>query len=264
VHPQGNPQLIDPHAIIDPKAQLDENVKVGAFSIIEGGVSIASGTQIESHVVIRGPTKIGRDNHIYQFCSLGEVPQDKKFHGETSRLEIGNNNEIREYCTMNRGTQSGGGVTRIGNDNWIMAYTHFAHDCIVGNHTVFANGASLAGHATVDDYAILGGFSGVHQFCAVGAYSFIAAGSIVFKDVPPYIIAAGNSADANGLNREGLKRHGFSTETIKTLKQAYKIVFRQKMTLKKAIETLQPLSENCIEVRHFIDFLNKSTRGIVR
>jgi UDP-N-acetylglucosamine acyltransferase len=215
-------------------------------------------------VIIRGPTKIGRDNHIYQFSSLGEVPQDKKFHGETSRLEIGDNNEIREYCTMNRGTDSGGGVTRIGNDNWIMAYTHFAHDCIVGNHTVFANGASLAGHATVDDYAILGGFSGVHQFCAVGAYSFIAAGSIVFKDVPPYIIAAGNSADANGLNREGLKRHGFSSETITTLKQAYKIVFRQKMTLKKAIEALQPLAENCKEVSHFIDFLNKSTRGIVR
>ncbi len=256
--------MIDPRAIIDPKAQLDSSVTVGPFSVIEGEVEIGANTWIGSHAVIKGPTKIGCNNRIYQFTSLGEAPQDKKYAGERTYLEIGDGNEIREYCTMSRGTQQGGGLTRIGNHNWLMAYTHFAHDCIIADHTIFANGASLAGHVKVGDYAILGGFSGVHQFCVVGAHSFIAAGSIVFKDVPPFFMVAGNSATANGLNREGLKRRGFSTETIETLKKAYKIIYRQNLTTKIAIQTLQPIADTCPEVAQLIAFLEASTRGIVR
>jgi len=256
--------LIDLRAIIDSKAQLDSSVTVGPFSIIEGEVEIGANTWIGPHVVIKGPTKIGSHNRIYQFASLGEIPQDKKFAGERTLLEVGDGNEIREYCTMSRGTVQGGGVTRVGDNNWLMAYTHFAHDCIVGSHTIFANGASLAGHVKVEDYAILGGFSGVHQFCAVGAHSFIAAGSIVFKDVPPFVMVAGNSAAANGLNREGLKRRAFAPETIETLRKAYRIIYRQNLTLKAAIETLQPMAEICPEVGQLIVFLQKSTRGIVR
>ncbi len=256
--------MIDPRAIIDPKAQLDSSVTVGPFSVIEGEVEIGANTWIGSHVVIKGPTKIGCDNRIYQFTSLGEAPQDKKYAGERTFLEIGDGNEIREYCTMSRGTVQGGGYTRIGSDNWLMAYTHFAHDCIVGDHTIFANGASLAGHVVVGDYVILGGFSGIHQFCAVGAHSFIAAGSIVFKDVPPFVMVAGNSATANGLNREGLRRRDFSSETIETLKKAYKIIYRQNLTIKSAIEMLQPMADTCPEVGQLMTFLQTSTRGIVR
>ncbi len=257
--------MIDSRAIIDPTAEVDENVSIGPFSVIGAHVKIGSGTEIGPHAVIKGTTTIGKDNHIYQFVSLGEDPQDKKYAGETdTRLEIGDGNEIREYCTMNRGTVQGGGVTRIGNHNWIMAYTHFAHDCIVGDHTVFANGSSLAGHVLVEDYAILGGFSGIHQFCVVGRYSFVAAGSIVFKDVPPFVMAAGNSATANGLNREGLKRHGFSSETRQALRQAYKIVYRQQLTVQSALEQLEELAAKVPEVAEFSQFLRQSNRGIIR
>lgn len=257
--------MIDPRAIIDPTVKIADNVTIGAFSIIGADVEIDEGTWIGSHVVIKGPTKIGKNNKIYQFASLGEDPQDKKYTGERSFLEIGDHNEIREFCTMSRGTAGGGSITKIGNHNWIMVYTHFAHDCIVGDHTIFANNASLAGHAIVDDHAILGGFSGVHQFCRIGAHSFIGGGAIVLKDVPPYIMAAGNPAKANGLNKEGLKRRGFSPETLSYLRQAYKIIYRQNLTTNAAIETLtQTLLPHCPEIQNFIDFLQNATRGIVR
>jgi UDP-N-acetylglucosamine acyltransferase len=256
--------LIDPRAIIDPKAEVATDVEVGPFSIIGPGVRIDSGTWIGPHVVIKGPTRIGRNNRIYQFSSLGEIPQDKKYAGEETRLEIGDNNEIREYCTMNRGTAQGGGITRIGDGNWMMAYTHFAHDCIVGSHTIFANAASLAGHVYVGDYAILGGFAGVHQFCSIGEHSFVAGGCTVFKDVPPFITVSGHSAEAHGLNREGLKRRGFSAETLRLLNLAYKVVYKKNLTLQNAIIELQPLALNCPEVALFAAFLERSKRGIVR
>lgn len=256
--------MIHPTAIIDKQANLDSSVEVGPYSIIEGPVEIGANTWIGPHVVIKGPTRIGESNRIYQFASLGDIPQDKKYAGEETYLEIGDNNEIREYCTMSRGTVQGGSYTRIGHNNWLMAYTHFAHDCIVGNETIFANGASLAGHVIVEDYVILGGFSGVHQFCQVGAHSFIAAGAIVFKDVPPFVMAAGNSASAFGLNREGLKRRGFSEEVMNHIRQAYKIAYKSNLTLKAAIQALEPLAAECAEVAHFMQFLQNTTRGIVR
>jgi UDP-N-acetylglucosamine acyltransferase len=265
VHEERYSRLIDPRAIIDPKAELDSSVEVGAYSIIGAHVQIDAGTTIAPHAVIYGPTRIGRDNHIYQFCSLGDIPQDKKYAGESdTRLEIGDRNTIREYCTMNRGTVQGGGVTRIGNDNWIMAYTHFAHDCLVGNQTVFANGASLAGHVRVDDFVTLGGFTLVHQFCHLGIYSFTGASSLIFKDVPPFVTVWGNRAEPYGLNKEGLRRRGFSPEQIRILHQAYKIIYKQNLTTEQAIEKMQELVESCAEVTYFIDFLRASERGIVR
>ncbi len=260
-----NPKLIDAHALIDPKAELDSDVDVGPYSVIGAHVQIATGTQIGSHVVIKGPTQIGRDNKIYQFASLGDDPQDKKYGGEPNTyLEIGDRNVIREYCTMNRGTVQGGGVTRIGNDNWIMAYTHFAHDCQVGNQTIFANGASLAGHVQIKDYVFLGGFTLVHQFCAMGMYSFSGAGSVIFKDVPPFVTVWGNRAEAYGINKEGLRRHGFSVATIRALHQAYKIIYKQNLTSEQAIEELKSLSQQHQEVGQLVTFLQQSTRGIVR
>ncbi len=256
--------MIDPRAVIDPTAELDSSVTVGAYSIIGANVQIDAGTCIAPHVVIKGHTRIGKENKIYQFSSLGEDPQDKKYAGEVTYLEIGDRNEIREYCTMNRGTVQGGGITRIGNDNWIMAYTHFAHDCIVGNHTIFANGASLAGHVTIDDYVILGGFSLVHQFCSMGKYSFSGASSLIFKDVPPFVTVWGNRAEAYGLNKEGLKRHGFSTETIQALHNAYKTIYRSNHTTEQAIEILSEKIAEFPEVGLMVEFLKNSKRGIVR
>lgn len=256
--------MIDPRAVIDPSAELDSSVTVGAYSIIGANVQIDAGTCIAPHVMIKGHTRIGKENKIYQFSSLGEDPQDKKYAGEVTYLEIGDRNEIREYCTMNRGTVQGGGMTRIGNDNWIMAYTHFAHDCIVGNHTIFANGASLAGHVTIDDYVILGGFSLVHQFCSMGKYSFSGASSLIFKDVPPFVTVWGNRAEAYGLNKEGLKRHGFSPETIQALHNAYKTIYRSNHTTEQAIEILSEKVAEFPEVGLMVDFLKNSKRGIVR
>jgi len=257
--------LIDPSAIVDDGARVGENVSIGPYSIIGAGVEIGAGTVIGPHVVIRGPTRIGRNNRIYQFCSLGDDPQDKKFAGEAdSRLEIGDGNTLREFCSINRGTGGGGGVTRLGDDNWIMAYVHIAHDCLVGSHTVFANNATLAGHVIIDDHVILGGFTGVHQFCRVGCHSFSAIASVIVKDVPPYVTVSGNTAAPGGLNREGLKRRGFSRESINALKQAYKTVYRDGLLLKDALEQLQPLCDEHPEVKHFVEFISSSTRGIVR
>ena len=256
---------IHPTAIIDPQAELDSSVKVGAYSLISAGVQIAADTEVMSHVVIKGATSIGKRNRIYQFASLGEISQDKKYKGEENTyLSIGNDNEIREYCSMNRGTVQGGGYTRVGNHNWIMASAHIAHDCQVKNHTIFANGASLAGHVVVDDYAILGGFSGIHQFCNVGQHCFVAAGSIILKDVLPFVIASGYPATTHGLNLEGLKRRGFSKEVIRCLRQAYKIIYRQHLTTQQAIAQLTPQVNDCTEIHYFIDALKQSSRGIVR
>jgi UDP-N-acetylglucosamine acyltransferase len=257
--------LIDKHALIDPKADLDSDVQIGAYSIIGANVQVAAGTWIGPHVVIKGPTRIGRENKIYQFASIGEDPQDKKYGGEPDTwLEIGDRNEIREYCTLNRGTVQGGGITRIGDDNWIMAYCHIAHDCIVGNQTVFANGTTLGGHIQIEDYAILGGFTLVHQFCRVGMHSFSGGGTVITQDVLPFVTVSGNRAKAYGINKEGLKRRGFSSDTIRALHQAYKIIYKQGLTTQQVIEKLKELSEQYTEVRQMLIFLQESTRGIVR
>lgn len=256
--------MIDSRAIIDSSAKLADDVVVGPWTYIGPGVEIGSGTRIESHVVIKGPTKMGKNNKIFQFASIGEDPQDKKYGGEPTLLEIGDNNVFRECCTINRGTVQGGGVTRIGSDNLIMAYVHVAHDCIIGNEVILANNASLSGHVVIHDYAILSGFSGVHQFCHIGSYSFLAGYTPVGKDVLPYVLVSGHEATVCGLNSEGLKRRGFSPETINHLKRAYKIIYRSGLTVPQALEQLKELLAECPEVQLFIDALNQSSRGIVR
>ena len=257
--------MIDSTAIIHPDAHLESDVCIGPYSIIGASVSIDSGTVIGSHVVINGPTTIGPNNKIFHFCSIGEDPQDKKYKGENnSILEIGAGNTIREYVSINRGTGDGGGKTVIGNDNWIMAYVHIAHDCVVGNNTVFANNATLAGHVIIDDFVILGGFTGVHQFCRVGSYSFSAISSVIVKDVPPYVLVSGNSAKPSGLNREGLKRHGFDSDTINILRKAYKVIYRDGLILKDALDELSKLSDESDKVDKMRSFIAASQRGIVR
>jgi UDP-N-acetylglucosamine acyltransferase len=255
---------IHPTAIIDPRAELDSSVEIGAYTSIGADVKIGAGTRVGNNVVIAGPTTIGRNNHLFHFSSLGEAPQDKKYRDEPTRLEIGDNNTIREFCTLNRGTIQDKGVTRIGNDNWIMAYVHIAHDCQVGNHTILANNSSLAGHVDMNDHAILGGFTLVHQFCKIGSHVMTAVGTVVFKDIPPYVTAAGYDAKPHGINAEGLKRRGFSADSITRIKRAYKTLYRQGLTLEEAKEQLSQQLAECQELGILLDFLNISTRGIVR
>ena len=256
--------MIHPTAVIDPSAKLANSVEVGAYSIIGADVEIGDKTWIGPHVVIQGPTKIGVENKLFQFSSVGEVPQDKKFHGEVSYLEIGDRNTIREFATINRGTEDGGGTTRIGDDNWLMAYIHIAHDCQIGNNTIFANNASLAGHAIIEDFVILGGFTLVHQFCKIGQHAFCGMGSAISKDVPPYLMVNGSPAHAHGLNSEGIKRKGFSKDAMKALREAYKIIYRSNNTLEVAKTELKPLSEKFQEVQNMLTFLEQSERGILR
>lgn len=251
-------------AIIDASAELDSSVEVGPYSVIGPNVKIDAGTRIAGHVIINGPSIIGKNNHIFQYSSLGEEPQDKKYKGEPTLLEIGDNNTIREFCTFNRGTVQDKGTTKIGNDNWIMAYVHLAHDCQIGNHTIFANNASLAGHVDVHDYAILGGFTLIHQFCKIGSHVITAVGSVVFKDIPPYVTAAGYDAKPHGINAEGLKRRGYSAESILQIKRAYKTLYRNGLTLDEAKIELATMQETTPEIGLLTDFLNISTRGIVR
>ena len=251
-------------AIIDSSAKIDPTATIGPYSIIGPHVEIGAGTVVGPHVVIQGPTIIGRDNHIFQFSSLGEIPQDKKYAGEDSKLVIGDNNTVREYCTINRGTSLGEGATTIGNDNWIMAYVHIAHDCIVENNTIFSNGASIAGHVRVEDFAVLGGFTLVHQFCHIGTHSFCGMGSALNKDLPPYVIAAGNLAKAYGLNKEGLRRREFSEDVIQALHQAYKALIVSKKSRAEQIEKIGTLVDQFSEVREFVGFIENSSRGIVR
>ncbi|UCV13034.1 acyl-ACP--UDP-N-acetylglucosamine O-acyltransferase [Dechloromonas denitrificans] len=256
--------MIHPTAIIDPGAKIGANVEIGPFSLIGPNVEIGDNTVIGSHVVIKGHTRIGRDNRIFQFCSLGEVPQDKKYAGEPTRLEIGDRNTIREFCTFNLGTIQDVGVTKIGDDNWIMAYVHIAHDCQVGNKTTFANNAQLAGHVTVEDWAILGGYTGVHQFCRVGAHVMTAVGTVILQDVPPYLMAAGNTAQPYGINVEGLKRRGFTAESLLALKRAYRTLYKSGLLLEEAKAKLFEDAKTQPDVQRFVDFLEMSKRGIIR
>ncbi len=255
--------MIHPSAIVDASARIAEDVEVGPGAVIGPEVSIGAGTQIGPHVVIRGPTAIGRNNRIFPFSSLGEEPQDKKFRGETSRLEIGDDNVVREFCTFNRGTAASG-VTRVGDRNWIMAYVHLAHDCRIGSDNVLANGTTLAGHVEVGDWATFGAFTVVHQFCAIGAHSFSAMGSVILKDVPPYVTVAGHFARPHGLNREGLRRRGYSPERIQALRRAYRAVYRQGYSVEQAAAALAEAAGQCADVRRLRDFLLRSKRGIVR
>ena len=257
--------MIDPTAKVHPGAEIGTGVRIGAYSVIGDQVQVHDDCEIGPHVVIKGPTRIGEATRISQFSSIGDDPQDKKYQGEaTSSLEIGAHNVIREFCSINRGTAQGGGVTRLGDHNWIMAYVHIAHDCQVGNNTVFANNATLAGHVHIDDFAILGGFTGVHQFCRVGCYSISAIASIIVKDVPPYLVVSGNTAKPNGLNRVGLRRNGFTDGTVDALRKAYRIVYREGLLLKDALKTLEALADAGDEVANFTRFIRESERGIIR
>lgn len=256
--------LIHPTAVIDPSAQLHESVSVGAYTVIGAGVTVDEGTWIGPHVVINGPTRIGRHNRIFQFASVGAEPQDKKYAGEATVLEIGERNVFREFVTINRGTPSGGGLTRIGNDGLFMAYVHVAHDCQVGDKVIFSNNASIAGHVHVGEQVILSGFTMVHQFCHIGEHAFTGMGSAVSKDVPPYLMVAGHPAEPHGINKEGLKRRGFTPETIKQIRQAYKVLYRQGLPLEEATIQIRQMAEQCDSLQIFAQFLNNSTRGIIR
>lgn len=256
--------MIHSTAIIDSQAEIGKNVSIGAYSVIGANVVLEDECVIGPHVVINGPTKIGKETKIYQFASIGDDPQDKKYAGEDTQLIIGERNVIRECCTINRGTIQDGGITRVGDDNWIMAYVHIAHDCVLGNNIIFANNTSLAGHVTVGDNAILGGFTIVHQFCQIGTNCFTGLNTIVTKDIPPFVMASGNLAKAHGLNTEGLKRRGYSKERIKAIKDAYKIIYRSKNTVEQAKEKLIPLSQEFDDVKLMLEFLQNVTRGIIR
>ena len=257
--------MIHPTAIIHSGARLGAGVSIGPYSIIGEHVEIGDNTRIGPHVVISGHTRIGCDNRIFQFSSIGEIPQDKKYAGEPTRLEIGDRNTIREYCTLNLGTVQDAGVTRVGDDNWIMAYVHIAHDCQVGNKTIFANNAQLAGHVHVGDWAIFGGYTGVHQFCRVGAHTMTAVGTVILQDVPPYVMAAGNSATPYGINAEGLKRRGFSPDALMVLKRAYRTLYKSGLTLDEAKAKLEEDAKmHPAEIQPILDFLAVSKRGIIR
>lgn len=256
--------MIHSTAIIADSAKIADDVAIGAYSIVGENVEIGSGTRIESHVVISGPTVIGKDNHIYQFASIGDDPQDKKYADEPTRLIIGDRNTIREFCTISRGTTQGDYETTMADDNWIMAYVHIAHDCQVGNQTIFANNASLAGHVSIGDYVILGGFTLVHQFCSLGPHSLTAFGTGISMDVPPYVTVGGSPASPHGLNMEGLRRRGFSAETRKVLKQAYKTLYREGLPLQDAIAVLKGKVDDCAELGVLVSFLENQSRGIVR
>ena len=256
--------MIDPTAVIDPGAQLASGVSIGPYSVIGPDVVIGADTVIGPHVVINGPTSIGRENRIFQFASIGDAPQDKKYAGEPTRLEIGDRNTIREFVSINRGTVQDEGVTVLGDDNWIMAYVHIAHDCRIGNHTIFANNASLAGHVRIGDFVILGGFTLVHQFCAIGSHALTAFGSGISKDVPPYVTVGGSPARAHGLNMEGLRRRGYSPESRMALKRAYKTLYRENHAFEDALVQLRLQAVGDARVAVFTEFLEQQTRGIVR
>lgn len=256
--------MINDRAIIHPSAKLGSGVSVGPGAVIGADVEIGDNTRIGPYAVIEGPTTIGKNNKIFQFASVGDEPQDINYQGEPTRLEIGDNNVIREYCMISRGTVKGNGITRIGNNNFLMAYTHVGHDCILGNHIILVNYGALSGHVTVEDYANIGGYAAVHQFAKVGAYAFIARATYVTKDVLPYVMIAGHTTSACGINTVGLRRRGFSSAAIDGLRRAYKIIFRRGLTVQQAVAELELMQAECPEVIPMIDALNQSTRGIVR
>ncbi len=256
--------MIHPTALIDPSAELAEGVEVGPYAIIGAEVQIGAGTRIGPHVVIKGPSRIGKDNHIFQFASVGEDPQDKKYQGEVTRLEIGDRNVIREFATLHRGTAQDQGLTRIGNDNLFMAYTHVAHDCVVGDGVIMANAASLAGHVHVDSFAILGGFSLVHQFCRIGQYSFSAMGSVISRDILPYVMVGGSPTKPRGINSVGLERRGFSPEAIRQIRKAYKTIYKSKLMLEEALQQLIEMADDTPEIQCMVDFIQQTGRSIIR
>ncbi|TDJ33522.1 MAG: acyl-ACP--UDP-N-acetylglucosamine O-acyltransferase [Gammaproteobacteria bacterium] len=256
--------MIHKQAVVDASAKIADDAQIGPFTVVGSEVSIGAGTWVGSHVVISGPTSIGRDNRLFPFAIVGAECQDKKYAGEPTRLEIGNGNVIREYCSLHRGTVQGGGVTRIGDNNWIMAYVHIAHDCVVGNDSIFANAASLAGHVVVEDNVILGGFTLVHQFCRVGAHSFTGMGSVLNRDVPPYIMVGGPMSAPRGINSEGLKRRGFSSDRIRIIKQAYRIIYKKGLKLDEARQELSDMATDHPDIQLMVDFLSKSQRSILR
>lgn len=256
--------MIHATAIVHPAAKIAPGVEIGPYAVIGEHVSLGEGTTVGPHAVIEGWTEIGRDNRIFQFASVGAAPQDLKFHGEKSYLRIGDRNMVREFVTLHRGTESGGGETVIGNDNLFMAYSHVAHDCIVGNRVILANGATLAGHVQVDDFAILGGLSAVHQFTRVGAHVMVSGGSMVAQDIPPYTIAQGDRAKTVGLNLVGLKRRGFSEESLRAIKKAYKIIFRSGLRQEEALQKIAEELSSGPELDLFVDFIKNSQRGVAR
>ena len=256
--------MIHQTALISDSAVIADDVHIGPFTVVGDNVEIGSGTRVDSHVVINGPCTIGKDNHIYQFSSIGDDPQDKKYADEPTRLEIGDRNTIREYCTISRGTVQDEGVTTIADDNWIMAYAHIAHDCRIGSNTIFANGATLAGHVHVGDWAIFAGYSGAHQFCHVGAHAFLGMYAGSSRDVPAYTMIAGQPPSPRGINSEGLKRRGFTQDQIRNIKNAFKIVYRQGLKLNLAIDELNSRVDEQPELKLFIDSLNTSDRGLLR
>jgi len=256
--------MIHSTAIISDTAIIADDVEVGPYSIIGDHVEIDTGTRIDSHVVVNGPTRIGKDNHIYQFASIGDDPQDKKYADEPTRLIVGDRNTIREFCTVSRGTTQDLGDTIIGDDNWIMAYCHIAHDCVVGNKTIMANNTTLAGHVHIDDWVICGGFSGVHQFCRVGAHAFLGMYTGVNRNVPAYTLASGQPAVPKGINSEGLKRRDFSADQIRNIKNAYRLVYRKGHKLSEAIEQIEALIDEQQELLPFLESLRSSERGIIR
>jgi len=256
--------MIDARAVVSSEAELAPDVTVGPYSIVGPQVQIGPRTVVGPHVVINGPTHIGADNRIHQFASLGDAPQDKKYQGEPTLLTIGDRNVFRESCTMNRGTVHDKAVTRIGNDNLFMAYSHVAHDCVIGDNTVFANCASLGGHVEVGDWVIVGGLSAVHQFVKIGAHAFLGGGSILSRDVPPYVMVAGNPAVPHTVNSEGLRRRGFNEEQIRNIREAYRILYRSELKLADALARLDELAQDHAEVLPFVDFIRGSTRSLVR
>lgn len=256
--------MIHSHAIVDPAAEIADDVTIGPFSVIGPDVQIDSGTVIESHVVIKGPTKIGKDNHIFQFASIGEQPQDLKYAGEPTRLEIGDRNTIREYANLNRGTVDDEGITSIGNDNLLMVSAHVAHDCRLGNNIILANAVALAGHVVIEDHAILGGYSTVHQFTRIGAHSFSGFASAIDRDILPFFTIAGNRARAFGINKEGLKRRGFSDASIRALQSTFKLLVKSKCSHKEAVEKANELAKDHAEVQQVMDFIAASERGWIR
>jgi UDP-N-acetylglucosamine acyltransferase len=256
--------VVDPHAIISPQAELGAGVTVAPFAIIEADVVIGAGTSIGPHAVITGPTRIGVGNRIFQFASIGSDPQDKKYGGERTRLEIGDHNVFREFCTVNRGTANDQGVTRIGSHNLFMAYTHVAHDCVLGDHIVMANCATLAGHVRLGDWVHMGGLSAAHQFSKVGAHAFIANNTAVTRDVPPFVMAVGQPAEPHSVNAEGMRRRGFTAEQIRHVRNAFRILYQSDLKLADAVERLQVLAESQSVVREFVDFIGTSTRSLVR
>lgn len=255
---------IHERAIVDPAAKIADDVEIGPWSIIGPNVSIGEGSWVGPHVIITGHTTIGKNNRIFQFNSIGEAPQDKKYAGEATELIIGDNNLIREFCTLNRGTTQDGGVTRIGSDNWIMAYVHIAHDCSLGDNIIMGNNASLAGHVTIGDWAILSGFAQIHQFCDIGAHSFISFSSLVNRSVPPYVTVSPEKSRPRGINSEGLRRRGYTPEQIQNVRRAYRVLYRSGNTLEKAREEIADMARDAQELQMVVDFIDHADRSIIR